>query len=68
MNTNANTNDSANVDTNVSANVDTNVNHDSFLYELNFEKLREHKDFAHDDKQFKEEVLDKLEFIITVDE
>ena len=61
MNINANTNDSANVD-------DTNVNHDSFLYELNFEKLREHKDFAHDDKQFKEEVLDKLEFIVTVDE
>ena len=49
-------------------NNNTNVNHDSFLYELNFEKLREHYHLACSDEHFKEEVLDNLDFMITVDE
>ena len=45
----------------------TNVGNESFLYELNFEKLREHYPLRYDDERFKE-VLDNLDFIITVDE
>lgn len=45
-----------------------NIGRESFLYELNFEKLREHYHLACSDKYFKEEVLDNLDFMITVDE
>ena len=46
---------------------DININHESFLYELNFEKLLEHENIAFHNKRFKEAVMDKLERVMTED-
>lgn len=46
---------------------ETNIGGESFLYELNFEKLLEHENIAFHNKRFKEAVIDKLERVMTED-
>ena len=46
---------------------ETNIGSESFLYELNFEKLLEHENIAFHNKRFKEAVMDKLERVMTED-
>ena len=42
-----------------------NTNNDYYLYELTFEKIKEHFRDAYDHKRFKKSVMDKLEPLIT---